>query len=223
MLFLTCPPLTRLSQLRGALGFGLGAAVWEHWQYQTNQPLPANFLSLPLPENDLMVHYLQAWGNLQDILHLTPRDLALEQLLIWGLGSSDQAWAKASFTSPSQPTAQPTLSSLRDTFLESLYQALHGELLVTPILEHWLRAGMNQNNNTGAWAESSGELRGLLWGSLYGAKYGWSCLPPLWLIQLPPELEILANYLFRAWSGQIGHEATPPLAPITTAGYLYPR
>ncbi|AFY62290.1 hypothetical protein [Synechococcus sp. PCC 6312] len=229
MLYFTCPPLTRLSQLRGALGFGLGAAAWGQWQTETAQPLPENLYYLPLPAaaDTLMAQYFQAWGKPQQFLQITPGNLSLDQLLLWGLGSSDQTWAKAGFLSPrpshpNAPSSSP-LPNLSEIFLGDLRQALHGHLAISPSLNHGLRAGLNSIPTQPAWASLSRELRGLLWGSLYGARYGWSCLPPLWIVKMPPELETLANQLLAAWAGQLGNLAPKQSGSITTAGYLYPR
>ncbi|MDS3859409.1 hypothetical protein RIF25_01180 [Thermosynechococcaceae cyanobacterium BACA0444] len=226
MLYFTCPPLTRLSQLRGALGIGLGAAAWGQWQTETAQPLPENFYHLPLPAaaDTLMAQYLQAWGNPQQFLNVNPAELSPEQLLLWGLGSSDQAWAKAGVLARLCPDLRRSPpSNLSALFLGDLHQALHGHLAISAILNHWLSAGLNSIPTQLAWASLSGELRGLLWGSLYGARYGWSCLPPFWIVKMPPELETLAYQLLGAWAGQLGNLAPKQSGPITTAGYLYPR
>lgn len=225
MLYFPCPPLTRLSQLQGALGIGLGTAAWGQWQREMDQPLPTDYLSLPLPENveALLAKYLQAWGNPQQFLNVNPAELSPEQLLPWGLGSSDQAWAKAGVLSPLCPSRRPPPSNLSTLFLGDLHLALHGHLGISPILNHWLSSGLHSIPTQPAWAALSGELQGLLWGSLFGARYGWSGLPPLWIVKMPPELEALAHQLLGDWAGQLGNPTPKQPSSITTAGYLYPR
>ncbi len=232
------PPITRMSQVQGALVAGLAWASWRLWQSETQQLRPRPWLDLPLPPQapELIHNYLQAWQNYpisslrtQPPPHLPENPaqiqcLDIAALVAWGLGESEK---RCLIHDSELPVPELKPNFWVSEYLDQLHQALS---LQTPqglerygvSLSYWsyLEEKTTHPLNP-AGADLAPELRGFLWGSLFGARWGLGRLPPLWLEAMPVELAQFAVGLVGAWAG-----AMNPFSPngaITKAGAMNPR